>query len=233
MTQPVANTASELSGCYGHEVRVRPVNDRELWRRATAGDGQSFGAVFDRYADAIYNYCFRRTGDWSLADDLTGTVFLTAWRRRREVKFTDEGTVLPWLYGVATNVLRNHARGRRRFVQALRRLALEPSRRNARAAAEDAAEAQRMHDVLTAVVRLPSGERDVFALCVFADLSYEEAALALELPIGTVRSRLARARRRLRELSPDSGHEQRDDRRSRAEASDGTREPSAISRPEA
>jgi len=67
---------------------------------------------------------------------------------------------------------------------------------------------RQMERVLTLVERLPKHEQDVFALCAWSGLSYEEAALALDVPVGTVRSRLSRARARLRELDPDFGHEE-------------------------
>ena len=77
--------------------------DRELWRRAVAGERDAFAELYDRHADAIYNYCFRRCADWSAAEDLTAVVFLEAWRKRRGVAFDREDAVLPWLYGVAGN----------------------------------------------------------------------------------------------------------------------------------
>ncbi|MDQ3778762.1 MAG: hypothetical protein M3310_07895, partial [Actinomycetota bacterium] len=91
------------------------VSDRELWRRAADGDAPAFGELYDRHADAIYNYCFRRCRDWAAAEDLTATVFLEAWRKRRRVAFDRDDAVLPWLYAVANNVERNHARRHRRL----------------------------------------------------------------------------------------------------------------------
>jgi RNA polymerase sigma-70 factor (ECF subfamily) len=92
---------------------VRELTDIELWERAVAGDAEAYGLLFERHARAIYNYLFRRCADWSVAEDLTSVVFLDAYRRRTSVRIHD-GKVLPWLYGVATNVLRNQRRSRRR-----------------------------------------------------------------------------------------------------------------------
>jgi RNA polymerase sigma-70 factor (ECF subfamily) len=183
------------------------LTDRELWRRAAAGEGEAFGELYDRHANAIYNYCFRRCADWALAEDLTATVFLEAWRKRRRVAFDREDAVLPWLYAVAGNVVRNETRRHRRLTRFLGSLAAQ---RTARDASEQLAEEDEMRRILRAVGRLPRREQEVLSLCVFADLSYEQAALALGIPIGTVRSRLARARNRLGELSPDMGHESAD-----------------------
>jgi RNA polymerase sigma factor (sigma-70 family) len=66
---------------------------------------------------------------------------------------------------------------------------------------------RRMRSVLRSLAGLPKREQDVLALCAWADLSYEEAAIALALPVGTVRSRLSRARARMRELACETGHE--------------------------
>jgi RNA polymerase sigma factor (sigma-70 family) len=184
------------------------LSDSGLWRRALAGEADAFGELYERHADAIYNFCFRRTGDWALAEDLTATVFLEAWRKRRRVVFDDEDAVRPWLYGVANNVVRNATRAHRRFVRALGGLSAAP---HAPDSADRAAEEAEMRQILAGVRELPRREQDVLALCVFAELTYEQTALALGIPLGTVRSRLSRARNRLRELSPDRGHERKDE----------------------
>jgi RNA polymerase sigma factor (sigma-70 family) len=186
------------------ESTVTPAEPAE----ATARDARpaeptpdEFGALFERHADEIYNFCFRRTADWALAEDLTSVVFLEAWRKRSRVDLVNDPP-LPWLYGVATNVLRNHSRSLRRFRAALRRL---PRPEHGPDIAEEAtdrlADEQRMRAILGLVGRLPRSEREVLELCVWAELSYEQAASALELPVGTVRSRLSRARSRLTELA--------------------------------
>jgi RNA polymerase sigma factor (sigma-70 family) len=180
--------------------------DAELWRRAVQGEPDAFGALFERHARSVYNYLFRRTADWSAAEDLTSIVFLEAWRRRRDVHLERE-LALPWLLGVATNVLRNRRRSQWRHRAALERLPRERGEDFADDADARLDDERRMRVVLRSVARLPKREQDVIALRVWADLSYEEAALALGVPIGTVRSRLSRARGRLRELAGPDGHE--------------------------
>lgn len=181
--------------------------DNELWERAAAGEPDAFGSLYERHARAIYNYFFRRCADWSLAEDLTSVVFLEAYRRRETVAM-EPGKVLPWLYGVATNVLRNQRRSLRRHAEALSNVpALQPTPGIAAEAAGRLDAERQMRGVLAALDELPEGDREVLALCVWAELSYEDAALALGIPIGTVRSRLARARGRLRELVATGGHE--------------------------
>jgi RNA polymerase sigma factor (sigma-70 family) len=180
----------------------------------TEGDGAAFGDLYDRHARAVYNFCFRRTADWAQAEDVVSEVFLVAWRRRRDVRLvTGSGSSLPWLLGVAVNVLRNGARSGRRGAAAISRLdgsASEPD------FSDDLvgrlADQEQMRRVLEVVERLQPHEQDVLALCGWAGLSYEEGAVALGVPVGTVRSRLSRAREHLRELIAAGGHDISDER---------------------
>jgi RNA polymerase sigma factor (sigma-70 family) len=180
--------------------------DGDLWRRAVDGEPDAFGVLFERHARAVYNYLFRRTADWALAEDLTSVVFLEAWRRRTNVRLERE-LALPWLLGVATNVLRNKRRTQRRNRAALKRLPREHAHDFADEANGRLDDERQMQTVLRAIAELPRREQDVLALCAWAELSYEEAAVALGVPVGTVRSRLSRARARIRELSSAHGHE--------------------------
>lgn len=180
--------------------------DAVLWERAAAGDAAAFGTLFERHARTVYNYCFRRTADWSLAEELTAVVFLEAWRRRSQVRL-ERDDALPWLLGVATNVIRNSRRSQRRHRVALERLPRERAADFAGDVDERLDDERQMRAALRAVAELPRADQDVLALCVWEDLTYEEAALALGVPVGTVRSRLSRARARLRELTLNSGHE--------------------------
>lgn len=182
--------------------------DRELWDAAVAGDSAAFGQLFERHARAVYNFTFRRTASWALAEDLTSEVFLLAWRRRRDVAFTSaDGNVLPWLLGVATNVIRNRHRSERRASAALVRLG--PARTEADFTDDvlgRLADETEMAAILRVVGRLGEREQEVLALCAWAGLSYEDCALAIGVPVGTVRSRLSRARAHLRELLAANGH---------------------------
>lgn len=174
------------------------VPDSDLWERCRAGDAAGLGELFRRHARAVHAHAFRSTGDWSRADDVVSTVFLEAWRRR-SVSLPD-GMVLAWLYGITTNVVRNEQRSRRR----VRNLLARASIREARSWSFDEDEiARRLDDesraseFLPLVRLLPVREREVVALCWWAELTYEEAAVALGVPVGTVRSRLNRARNRI------------------------------------
>jgi len=161
--------------------------------------------LFERHADPIYNYCYRRIGDRATAQELLSVVFLEAWRRR-DTEMQLE-TPLPFLYGIATNVIRHQRRSQRRFAAALSRLPRPlPEPDFAGDAASRVDLERNAREALDALRTLPRREQEVFVLCVGMELSYEQAAAALGLPVGTVRSRLSRARGRLRELNVSSGH---------------------------
>jgi RNA polymerase sigma-70 factor (ECF subfamily) len=184
--------------------RSRPARDEWLLTASADGDERAFSELYERHASTIYNYLFRRIADWSEAEDLTAVVFLEAFRKRADVVVV-EGKVLPWLYGIATNVLRNRRRALWRHRGLLAQL---ESRGDAVAAdvADRAAATQQMRAVLGRIASLPRRQQDVVALCIWSGLNYEEAAAALDVPVGTVRSRLARARAALTELDSASGH---------------------------
>lgn len=172
-------------------------SEAELVAGLHADDPDALGELFDRHADRIYNHCFRATGDWAEAEDAVSAVFLEVWRHRHRVPVHD-GSALPWLYGVATNVCRNLTRARRRrnrALTALPRPEAEPD--HADRVADRIGSTARMREVLAAVEALPAREQEVLALVAWAGLIYEQAATALDVPVGTVRSRLSRARARL------------------------------------
>lgn len=172
--------------------------DQQLWDLAVGGESRAFGELFERHHRAVHTFCFRRTASWDTAEELTSVVFLETWRRRQAVSL-ELDSMLPWLLGVATRVTRNRRRSTARYQAALGRVPRPPATPDH---ADDVAgridDERRMARVLAAVETLPRRERDVLALCVFAELDYEAAAAALGIPVGTVRSRLSRARSRLR-----------------------------------
>jgi len=181
------------------------LDDSVLWARSREGDADAFALLFERHAKAIYNYCFRRIGDWGVAEDLLSVVFLEAWRRRRKQLPPDK--VLPWLYGIATNVVRNRRRAERRYRAALARVPaprFEPDFGDELDARLD--DERLMGRALELLAQLPPGQQDVLVLCEWSELNYDDTALALGVPVGTVRSRLSRARSALRELQLTSGH---------------------------
>ena len=171
---------------------------------ASLTDPARFEAIFDRHYDAIHRYLARR-GGWQLAEDLTMTAFLKAFEsRHRFLPSVDDAR--PWLYGIATNVFRRYARTERRRLRAYAESPAPATDDLDESALADRMDAGAVATALYgALADLPPRERDVLLLIAWADLSYEEVATALRIPVGTVRSRLHRARGRLRELMSAKG----------------------------
>ncbi|MGP4110228.1 RNA polymerase sigma factor [Streptomyces sp. 4N509B] len=171
--------------------------------RLRAGDPEAFRHLFTSYSRLVYGYAARATGDVSVAEDVLSLTFLEAWRLR--AKLRDEGeTPRPWLMGIAVNVLRNVTRARRRHARAMARLPAAPVMPDpADEVVGRIADAERLAAARSALARLRPREREVVMLCVWSGLSYAEAAEALGVRVGTVRSRLSRARDRLRRLTDE------------------------------
>jgi RNA polymerase sigma factor (sigma-70 family) len=169
-----------------------------LRARVRAGDAGAFGALFDEHARAVYNQAFRVTLNWSTAEEVVSLTFLEAWRLRARVEEAG-GSLRPWLLGIALNVTRNLNRAARRHQAAMSRL---PPARPVPDFAEDVIgrldDADELRKVLAALDGLRPVDRDVLVLCVWSGLDYAGAAQALGVPVGTVRSRLSRARDKLR-----------------------------------
>lgn len=182
-----------------------------LRKRIRAGDHDAFGELFDAYARSVYNHAFRLTGDWAQAEDIVSLTFLDAWRLRGKLD-EEGGSPRPWLLGIATNVTRNTRRAARRHAAAVSRLPRDEVERDfadeVAARLDDTAE---LALVRAALATLRRAEREVLALCVWSGLDYQAAAEALGVPVGTVRSRLSRARAKLAkhlkstELPPGDG----------------------------
>ena len=178
-----------------------PDANRDLRRLIRAAHQDAFAVMFRAEAGAVFTVAHRLTGDWATAEDVTSDTFLTAWRTRMTLS-DDERDLRPWLLAIAARQALNSRRTLRR------RLALfdcAPRPPIIEDFSDDAA--QRLDDAATlartarAVALLTRPEAEVLALCVWSNLTYQEAAETLCIPVGTVRSRLSRARAHLRELA--------------------------------
>ncbi|MEU7103106.1 RNA polymerase sigma factor [Streptomyces longwoodensis] len=178
-------------------------SENDVRRRVREGDREAFAQLYEEYARAVYNHALRLTGDWSTAEEIMSDTFLAAWRTRTRVH-EDGGTLLPWLLGIATHKADNARRAQRR-----RRLFL--ARQPQPPAQEDFAprtigridDARRLLAVHAALGRLRRQEQEVLALCVWSGLDYRQTAEALGIAVGTVRSRLSRARKKLARLAEE------------------------------
>ena len=148
-----------------------------------------FGAIFERHFDAIHRYVSRRLGS-GLADDLAATVFAEAFAGRAAF-LVDHDDARPWLFGIATNLMRRHRRRERAAWRAYAKHGLDPFGIDAHPRLDEVA-------VARALSRIAKADRDALLLMVWADLAYDDVATALGVPVGTVRSRIHRARARLR-----------------------------------
>jgi RNA polymerase sigma-70 factor (ECF subfamily) len=157
---------------------------------------ERFTAVFERHFDAVHRYLTRRLGAGT-ADDLAATVFLSAFEARDRYDAARRDAA-PWLYGIATNLTRRHHRSEARRWRAYERAARHeaPAHDDVDARLDASAHAA---DLARALRDLSADERDALLLFAWAGLSYEDVATATESPIGTVRSRIHRARHRLRD----------------------------------
>lgn len=170
--------------------------DNELIERSTREPGV-FATLFDRHATAVYRYAAQRLGD-TLADDVMSETFLVAFERRSDY---DPGVrdARPWLLGIATRLIRKHARLE---AVAWRGIAADFAAQLAPDFIEQAGariDAQRLTRRLSAALqRLSATDRDTLLLYAWGDLNYASIAQAMDVPVGTVRSRLNRARRHLR-----------------------------------
>ena len=155
---------------------------------------QEFTVIFERHFDEIHRYLRRRhPGD---AEELAAEVFTVAFDARSRYQPRGD-SARPWLYGIASRLLARRWRSETRGLRAHARSGgrREPVEDDFADAVERADAQRRSAAIAAAVARLNPGDRDALLLYALSDLSYDEVALALEVPIGTVRSRLARARR--------------------------------------
>jgi RNA polymerase sigma-70 factor (ECF subfamily) len=160
---------------------------------------ERFAVLFDRHAPHIYRYLARRAGRQA-ADDLVAETFLAAFakRDRYDLRYAD---ARPWLYGIATNLAGQHRRDEARQYKISQAAAAEPEvpGHAERVAADVTARAMRpLLDA--ALATLPAGDRDVLLLIAWEELTYQEVSRALDIPVGTVRSRLNRARTKVRQV---------------------------------
>lgn len=175
---------------------------------ASWGDPSAFAVLFDRHARVVQRFVAGRAARDDV-DDLVSETFIAAFRSRANYD-RRYGDARPWLLGIAANVLRHHyrAEGRRRRRVWTAHTDAEPTGDHAEGVAAGIDAESGWEHVARALSQLDERYREVLLLMAAAELTYEEMARALDLPVGTVRSRLARGRRQLRELLDAEGQHQ-------------------------
>lgn len=155
---------------------------------------EAFGGLFERHFDEIHRYLRRRLP--AEAEDLAAEVFVAAFDGRARFRAPAGGSARPWLYGIASNLLYKRRRSEARALRALARQPVDPPVADDMTETGSRVDASRQTPALAAALgRLRPHDRNTLLLFALADLSYDEIADALDIPVGTVRSRLARARR--------------------------------------
>lgn len=172
-------------------------SDTRLWELIAADDHAAFTELYERHAQAVWNYAYRLTASWAAADDLLAQAFLMVWRRRADVRLIRD-SALPWLFTVTGNVARDERRRSRSFLRVLPKLARDDrTPDHAERIADDSAARDRLRQVVAAIATLPRSEREAVEVCLLGDTSAADAAELFGITEVSVRSRLSRARARL------------------------------------
>jgi RNA polymerase sigma factor (sigma-70 family) len=169
-------------------------------RHGNGNEGQGaeraeFETTFECHFDSVYRFCVSRTRNPAVAQEITQKVFAEAWKQWGEIS-TPGRPIAPWLFTVARRMVSGQQRDRRRKEELVRTLGVvQPGY------ADDPCDELARNHTARALVgslrSLPQGQRQVVGLCLLNECSYEAAAAVLQIPIGTVRSRLSRARMNL------------------------------------
>ena len=197
-------------GACGKLAGMEDSSDADVIARSLERPGD-FGLIFDRHAEVMLRFLVRRAGPERGAG-LLGELFRVAFERRGAFDPGRE-SARPWLYGIASNLLMHATRTELRRARATRRmeeraLGEAPAAPKAEAAVIEEIDARLLLPrVAAALATLPEGEREALLLFAWEDQGYAEIAEALEIPLGTVRSRISRGRQRLRELVGVTGKE--------------------------
>jgi RNA polymerase sigma-70 factor (ECF subfamily) len=176
-------------------------DEAAAWSAARDGDAEAFASLYDRHRDRVFGHALRLVRQRHDAEDVTAVVFLEAWRKRASVRQVD-GSIIGWLLVTTTYTVRNHSRSLHRHRSALAKLPPAPNQDDHAPRIDDAIDASgRDGRMREAFAKLSKRDQDVISLCILEELTSAQAAEALGVPEGTIKSRLSRARKRLAELA--------------------------------
>ena len=181
------------------------VNEPALWELARGGDSGAFAMLYDRHRDRVFGQALRLMRSTHDAEDVTAVVFLELWRRRKTVSLINE-TIVGWLLVTTNHVAHNFVRSIRRYRAVIDRIPpaeLEGGQEFDRID-EQLDSSARGRSVNSAFAQLSPNDQNIITLCVLEDFGLAEAASALHIPVGTVKSRLSRAKQRLSNLTTEA-----------------------------
>lgn len=171
-------------------------HDPATWSAVRRGDEEAFRALFAEHHNAVYNFAFRHAASWAVAEDATQACFTTVWRKARDGSLPDlrDGEPRAWLCAVARNECRNLQRSATRQLRVVGAIHPEGPQDNTSDWLDHEVAMGRINSVLAG---LPDAQRAVVELVAWSGLGMAEVAAALHVPVGTVKSRLSRARQSL------------------------------------
>lgn len=182
--------------------------EKELIRQIKAGDTEAYGQLVRAYQKQVYALCLRMVGDPGEAEDLTQEAFVKSWQGLEYYRY--EAAFSTWLYRLTTNLCLDHLRRRKRQAALTAAWDEEAEYRDTALTPEEACLRREAYGELDAAMAALSPEdRALLVLRVVRELSYEEIAADLNIPVGTVKSRLSRARMRLKESFRGNGNDSR------------------------
>lgn len=172
-------------------------DEEASWALARSGDPNAFAVIFDLHRNRVFHQAQRMSATLHDAEDVTAATFLEAWRRRDSVRVVD-GSVIAWLLVTANYLGRNVDRSRHRYRTLLEQMREPEHLPDPADEVADRIDAQSMTGrVRDALAQLSKRDQDIITLCLVQQLSTADAASVLSIPVGTVKSRLSRARQRL------------------------------------
>jgi RNA polymerase sigma-70 factor (ECF subfamily) len=178
------------------------VSDSALWLEASTGTERSFAILFDRYRTRVFRKAYAQVRNVADAEDVVALVFLEAWRNRAKVRIVD-GSLLPWLLTVTNYVLLNQNRTARRYSRLLAAMpAPEQEPDHADEVIERLDRDAQLVAIRSVMGKLSTQEQAIIDLCLVEELTVATAAAVLDIPVGTVKSKLHRAKEKVRKRLP-------------------------------
>jgi RNA polymerase sigma-70 factor (ECF subfamily) len=173
-------------------TEIASISDEDLLRRSATGDEEAFITLYRRRQAGIYRFALHMSGSSTIAEEVTQEVFFVVIREGGRFD-SSRGSAASYLFGVARNHVLKHLERDRAYI------AIDENENSgdefpcaAPGPLADLARAEAIEAVRQAVLSLPAGYREILVLCDLEEMSYADAAVALKVPVGTVRSRLSR-----------------------------------------